>query len=142
MKKNVFYLFMLCMMVSIIASCKKDDWEYNADGYTISSQGSDSDSDIVSIINNISIAFSDAGVTVSGDESGMVSVSGGDVTITSLSYDSLVVEVSGSTSDGSLLIYRQDPRRFRLRLNGVSITNNDGPPSGNPLLHRLLPESA
>ena len=140
MKKNIFYLFMLCMMVSIIASCKKDDWDYNADGYTISSQDSDSDDDDVAVINNISIAYSDAGVTVSGDESGMVSVSGGDVTITSLSYDSLVVEVSGSTSDGSLLIYRQDPRRFRLRLNGVSITNNDGPAINNQCKRKLYLE--
>lgn len=140
MKKNIFYIFMLCMMVSIVTSCKKDDWDYSADGYTISSQESDSDSDVVSVINNISIAYSDAGVTVSGDESGMVSVSGGDVTITSLSYDSLVVEVSGSTSDGSLLIYRQDPRRFRLRLNGASITNNDGPAINNQCKRKMYLE--
>ena len=50
MKKNIFYLFMLCMMVSIIASCKKDDWDYNADGYTISSQDSDSDDGDVAVI--------------------------------------------------------------------------------------------
>ena len=100
MKKNVINLFILCMVAAIVASCQKDEWDYNADGYTISSQESDSDSDIVSEINNISIAYSDAGVVVNGDESGIVSVSGSDVTITSLSYDSLVVEVSGTTSDG------------------------------------------
>ena len=140
MNKNVVYLLLFCMVASIITSCKKDDWDYNADGYTISSHENDSDSDIVSVINNISIAYSDAGVTVNGDESGMVSVSGNDVTITSLSYDSLVVEVSGSTSDGSLLIFRQDPRRFRLRLNGVSITNNDGPAINNQCKRKLYLE--
>lgn len=140
MKKNVINLFILCMVAAIVASCQKDEWDYNADGYTISSQESDSDSDIVSDINNISIAYSDAGVVVNGDESGIVSVSGSDVTITSLSYDSLVVEVSGTTSDGSLLIFRQDPRRFRLRLNGVSIINNDGPAINNQCKRKLYLE--
>ena len=88
MKKNVINLFILCMVAAIVALCQKDEWDYNADGYTISSQESDSDSDIVSEINNISISYSDAGVVVNGDESGIVSVSGSDVTITSLSYDS------------------------------------------------------
>lgn len=53
-----------------------------------------------------------------------VSETNGDVTV-SAAIAEIEYEISGTTTDGSLKIYSD--KKFRLSLNGVSITNPDGP---------------
>lgn len=106
---------MLLSSLALVTSCKDDDSDFSA--YMTSK--------------TIYIQYDGSSASVTGDESGIVSISGADVTINSQIADSLIIEVSGSTSDGSLLIFRQEARKFRLRLNGVSITNADGPAINN-----------
>ncbi len=55
-----------------------------------------------------------------------VSVNGADVIVTAAAgLEGILYELSGSTTDGMFKIYSDSD--FQLRLNGVSITNNDGP---------------
>lgn len=74
----------------------------------------------------ISIVFSDSGsATVTGDENGIVTVVGNQVTIDNTATSEKVkYELSGSTSNGFLKIYSKNKQA--LVLNGVSITNPNG----------------
>lgn len=53
-----------------------------------------------------------------------ITQNGDDITITS-TVSSVAYEISGTTADGSVKIYSDN--KFLLTLNGVNITNNDGP---------------
>ena len=80
----------------------------------------------VSFDRTISIVFSSSGsATVSGDDNGVVSVSGNDVTVKNANYDEKVIyELSGTTSDGFFKLYSSNKQA--IVLNGVSITNKNG----------------
>ena len=99
--------------------CQNDDTDFSA--YT---SGETSTASI------IYITYSGTSVSVSGDNNNYVTTSGADVIVnTSSDTDSLLLVLSGSTTDGSLLVYRQ--KKFGIRLNGVSIHNADGPAINN-----------
>jgi len=99
--------------------CQNDDTDFSA--YT---------SGETSTTNIIYITYSGTSVSVSGDNNNYVTTNGADVTVnTSSDTDSLLLVLSGSTTDGSLLVYRQ--KKFGIRLNGVSIHNADGPAINN-----------
>mgnify|MGYP002620148340 FL=1 len=99
--------------------CQNDDTDFSA--YT---------SGETSTANIIYITYSGTSVSVSGDNNNYVTTNGADVTVnTSSDTDSLLLVLSGSTTDGSLLVYRQ--KKFGIRLNGVSIHNADGPAINN-----------
>ena len=67
---------------------------------------------------------------MTGDTNDYVTTNGADVVVnTGTATDSLLLILSGSTSDGSLLVYRQ--KKYGIQLNGVSITNSDGPAINN-----------
>ena len=115
--KKIFYLL---AMVLCMTACQNDDTDFSA--YT---NGSTS-----STVTTIYIAYSGTSATVTGDTNGYVSTSGADVTVNaSNSTDSLLIVLSGSTTDGSLLVYRS--KKYGIKLNGVSITNLDGPAINN-----------
>jgi hypothetical protein len=78
---------------------------------------------------SIGIAFNGSSVTVTGDENGYVSVSGADVTVKSSSNKFLQLVLSGSSNDGSLLIYSW--RKLGVVLNNLTLTNPDGPAINN-----------
>ncbi len=109
----------LCMAVSL-AACTNDDqysWEEDfADRTT---------TDTI----DISIVFNGSSATVSGDCYGYVSVTDADVVVRSNTNKFLQLSLSGSTDNGSLLIYSW--KRLGLLLHGVSITNPDGPAINN-----------
>lgn len=65
----------------------------------------------------ISNPLSDAGVTITAD--------GGDVFIVSTATNEVEYILSGSSENGSLHIV--SAKKYQLTLNGVSLTNNDGP---------------
>lgn len=115
MKKILF----LYLAAALLTACQKDDTDFSA--YT---SGEASTASIISIV------YSGNSVTVSGDTKGYVTTDGADVTVdTGTDTDSLLLVLSGSTSDGSLLIYRE--KKFGIQLNGVSINNQDGPAINN-----------
>ena len=86
----------------------------------------------------ISIVFSPSGsAQVSGDEKGIVSVSGNDVTVDNTkAKEAIRYELSGSTSDGFLKIYGS--KKQALILNGVSISNPNGAAINNQCKKRCF----
>lgn len=142
MKKG---LFGILAMALTLAGCNKDDilngWENLIDDNTATSgstsgvtgsttkEFSQAEEDLIAnttFARTITITFSDtAGASVSGDENGIVSVSGNQVTIDNTSTKEKVkYELSGSTANGFLKIYSGNKQA--LVLNGVSITNPNG----------------
>ena len=111
------------MAAVIIVACKNDDTDFSS--YTNGSSSSSSSTDPIpeDAIKVISITYSGGSVTVSGDDANYVTVNGADVTVTS-EIDSLLLILSGTTTDGSLLVKRQ--KKYGIKLNGVSINNVDG----------------
>ena len=120
-------IFLLLMAAVTIVACKNDDTDFSS--YTNGSSSSSSTDPIPEdAIKVISITYNGGSVTVSGDDANYVTINGADVTVTS-EIDSLLLILSGTTTDGSLLVNRQ--KKFGIKLNGVSINNVDGPAINN-----------
>ena len=77
----------------------------------------------------IGITYQGTTVSIEGDAYGYVSASGADVTVRSSSNRFLQLVLSGTTDSGSLLIYSM--HKLGVLLNGVSITNPQGPAINN-----------
>ena len=72
----------------------------------------------------LNISFNGETATVDGSSDGVeVTVDGADVTVNS-SVKGMEYVLSGTTNDGCFKVYSE--KKFKLTLNGVSITNNDG----------------
>ena len=115
-------------VLTMLCGCKNDDTDYSA--YTTN----------IGEVTTIYINYDGTRATVSGDTYGVVSVNGADVTVVSQRADSMLLVLSGSTTDGSLLVSRN--RKFGILLNGVSITNADGPAINNQCGKALYIETA
>ena len=72
----------------------------------------------------ISIVFAAAGATVSGDENGIVTVSGNCVTVNNTGDENIRYELSGSAADGFFKIYGE--KKQAIVLNGLNLTNLNG----------------
>ena len=122
MMKKIFYLIaMACFMIA----CQNDDTDFSA--YT---ENTGNTVNTGNTINTIYITYNGTAATVKGDDKNYVTVSGADVTVnTGSSSDSLLLIVSGTTTDGSLLVYRE--KKYGIQLNGVNIHNADGPAINN-----------
>ena len=72
----------------------------------------------------ISIVFADAGATVSGDDNGIVTVTGNDVTVNNTTTEAIRYELSGSATDGFFKIYGE--KKQAIVLNGLDLTNPNG----------------
>ena len=115
MKKIIFGL----MAVALMSACQNDDTDFSE--YINGEKSS---------VSTIYITYNETSVDVTGDSKGYVTTNGADVTVNAEnSSDSLLLVLSGSTTDGSLLVYRQ--QQYGIKLNGVSIKNNDGPAINN-----------
>ena len=122
---HAIFLFVLTGGILVMTSCKNDDTDFSA--YI---NGNGESGEPSSSVITISIAYNDSTVTVTGDEKNFVTANGADVTVNSgTNTDSLLIIVSGSTTDGSLVVFRE--KKYGLRLSGVSITNSDGPAVNN-----------
>lgn len=98
-----------------IAACTGDD-EYTIDNFV----GNDT----------ISIVYNQASVEVGPVANFVqVDVDGAHVVVTSNTSKHLVLQLSGSTTDGSLLVYSQ--KKLTVLLAGVDITHADGPAINN-----------
>ena len=117
MKKILFLL----MAAVLVVGCKNDDTDFSAyiNGTTSTTT-----------IHVINIVYNGSGVTVTGDTKGFVTTLGADVVVnTGNDTDSLLLVLSGSTTEGSLLVNRE--KTFGLQLNGVSIHHANGPAINN-----------
>ena len=144
-KTSIFSLLFIGLLAFGLTACEKDDTtdfsayisnpqEETPDPQEETPEEPDDSTEVEPIVvagsDTLYIAYNGATATVTGDEHGYVSVSGADVTVNALEADTtMLIVLSGSTSDGSLLVYRQ--KAFTLQLNGVSITNPDGPAINN-----------
>ncbi len=128
-------LLALFLSVGFIASCQTDDTDFSQYTYTgteNTNSSADDDTDDTAIVTDdtICIAWNGSSVTITGDERGCVTTDGADVIVNDTSTTiALTLVLSGSTSDGSLLVYRQ--LKYTMLLNGVDITNPDGPAINN-----------
>ena len=123
-------IFSILMAAALISACQNDDTDFSS--YI---NGGDSS------ITTINITYNGTSVSISGDTKGYVTTSGADVTVNAAtSSDSLLLVLSGTTTNGSLLIFRE--KQFGIKLNGVSITNNDGPAINNQCGKALFMEIA
>ena len=120
--KKLFPACLLCCgIAAALTACVNDDTDFSA--YT-NEQGTTASNDTIRIL------YSGTTATVSGDSRGVISVIGADVTVNDpTSTSTMVLVLSGTTPDGSLLVYRS--LKYEVVLNGVSITNADGPAINN-----------
>ena len=117
MKKIIFFL----MAAVLTVGCKNDDTDFSQ---YINGGASTTTTTVINIV------YSSTSVTVSGDTNGYVTTNGAHVTVNSgTANDSLLLVLSGSTTDGSLLVYRQ--KKYGIQLNGVSIHHANGPAINN-----------
>ncbi len=124
MKKTALFLLLPAMALGFMASCENDDTDFGS--YALTATDDEDDDDVDSLATDtIHIEYLNSSVNVSRDAKGYVTAQGADVTLTDTeSARGLVLVLSGSTADGSLLINRS--RKFTIVLNGVSIINADG----------------
>ena len=122
---NKAFLFLTTLAVaSLLTACQKDDTDFSE--YINGSGTSTDDAGPTTVY----ITYNGSSVNVTGDDNGYVTTNGADVTVnTGNATDSLLLVLSGTTPDGSLLVFRE--RKYGIRLNGVSITNSDGPAINN-----------
>ena len=117
MKKIIFFL----MAAVLTVGCKNDDTDFSE---YINGGASTATPTVINIV------YSGTSVTVTGDTNGYVTTNGAHVTVNSgTANDSLLLVLSGSTTDGSLLVYRQ--KKYGIQLNGVSIHHANGPAINN-----------
>ena len=137
--KTVHY-FSLAVAVAALAGCGKEAIPSNNDIYgngggssgvtgATTMEVTEDPEDLISntsFARTISIVFSDnSGATVTGDDNGIVTVTGNQVTINNSSTTEKVkYELSGTTTNGFLKLYSNNKQA--LVLNGVSITNPSG----------------
>ena len=115
-------------MACCMTACQNDDTDFSA--YTEKTDNTVNTGNTGNTINTIYITYNGTTATVTGDDKNYVTVSGADVTVnTGSNIDSLLLIVSGTTTDGSLLVYRE--KKYGIQLNGVTIHNDDGPAINN-----------
>lgn len=115
-------ILLALMAVALVCACQNDDTDFSE--YINGSQSGASGT------STIYITYNGTSVDVTGDTKGYVTTNGAAVTVNaSTSTDSLLLVLSGSTTNGSLLINRQ--KQFGIQLNGVSINNPTGPAINN-----------
>ena len=111
MKKLLIYISLL----AAITACVNDDkytWEDDFADKTAT--------DTITI----SIAYNGENVTITGDDYGFVNAEGANVTVKAGTNKFLQLSLSGSTTNGSLLIYSW--KKLGVLLNGVNIHNPNG----------------
>lgn len=108
-------------LLLILGSCSGNLIDYIDDP---SADDTSSDSEVITTDGTISIVFSESGATVSGDDSGIVKVSGNDVTVNNESEALITYRLSGTASDGFFKLYSSVKQV--IELNGLDLTNPSG----------------
>lgn len=125
------------IMAVAVMSCEKDDTDFSAYINNTESEDTTTVTPTPSTLSDtVYVAFAGSSATVSGDRSSVASVNGAHVVVNDgMSTDNLILMLSGSTTNGSLLVYRA--LNYEIILNGVSITNPSGPAINNQC-HKAL----
>ena len=111
MKRNILALAAIALSVA----CTNDD-TYEMSNFV----GNDT----------IAISYQGATATVTGNADFVsTKVSGADVEVNAYTSKHLVIRLSGSSADGSLIVYGK--KKYTLLLEGLSLTNADGPAINN-----------
>ena len=126
-----------CSLVAALFSCEKDDSDFGDYDFSIyslrSEQGDDEEEETPTLPDTIalSIVWNGSQATVSGDagDSITVTATGGDITVSSTTQRYLQLTLSGTCTDGSLLVYSSI--KWGLVLDGLTLTNPDGPAINN-----------
>ena len=133
MKTTAKYLLLLAALATVATACENDDTDFRA--YIDAANGDTDDDgdtaatteqgDTIFIVYNGNSAVATGGAT---DE--CVAISGADVTVNALDVvGSMTLVLSGTTTNGSLLVYRST--KYEIVLAGVSLTNPQGPAINN-----------
>jgi len=142
MKKTFLFLSALLMTAGVFTACDNDDTDFS--NYTLvndDDDDDDNDTTTVAVTDTIYITYNNTSATVSGDTQGLVTTSNAHVTVNDLtSARGMVLVLSGSATDGSLIVYRT--AKYTLVLNGVSIANANGPAINNQCSKALYVECA
>ena len=115
--KKIFALFSLALTITACVNDDQYDWDSDFADQT--------STDTI----NIDIKYNGTSATVTGDDNGYVSMSGANVIVKSSTNKFLLLTLTGSTDNGSLLIYSW--KKLGVILNNVSITNPQGPAINN-----------
>ena len=136
--KKLFAIMIAAMSFAACANDDNYDWDYFTQNYgnngneTPADSTQAGDTTIVAEPDTfyVSIAYDGNTASLTGDvDKVTVSRSDADVIITSNVTNYLQLTLSGSTTDGSLLVYSQ--KKYGIVLNGVSIGNQRGPAINN-----------
>lgn len=148
-KKSFWSILLLGLTFGMMVSCGDDDTKGFDDYKTVTDDDDDDDDNKENNNNNnnddnnksdstivvrdsiaVAIVWDGTSVSLTGDvDSITFTKSGADVVITSTTDKFLEITLSGSTTDGSLLV--NSLKKYGIILNGVSITNSDGPAINN-----------
>jgi len=129
--KRVF--FAIAVLGAFLPGCTSDLIDTTEEPVATTSDDSDPEEamgpfdsiDDVNFSRTINISWSGSSATVSGDDLGVVSVNGSQVTVDSRSHTDIIKYVlSGSSSDGCLKIYSSVKQA--LVLSGLSLENSGG----------------
>lgn len=129
MMKNFFSVLVVALALT---ACSTDD-KYNLD-YFYDKYGNNGQTDTTAVSTpdtlNVVITYNGTTATLTGDIS-LVTVSqqGADIIVNSETDKYLQLTLSGTSDDGSLLVYSQ--RKYGIVLNGLQLTNPDGPAINN-----------
>lgn len=131
---SITVCLLCCNIVAALVSCEKDDTDFNDydfSSYTLRSQQGDDDIDTLADTIFLALAWDGEQVTVTGDAGDSVTITavGGDLTVSSTTQRYLQLTVSGTCDDGSLLVYSD--HKWGLVMNGIELTNEDGPAINN-----------
>lgn len=117
------YWYVLLVLTLMFSACQKDDSDLSA--YMEKGAEESTETPPVSTIQTISIEYNGNTVTVNGDNNNFVKTNGAHVTVnTAASEDSLLLVLSGTSDNGSLIIYRE--KKYGIQLNGLSLHNATG----------------
>lgn len=125
---------LLLVAALILSACTKDDIETTdtpADpsagigGKDLTEQTSGDDIEDTTFTGEITVTWTEDGATVEGDVLGLVSVSGGHVTVNNTSDEEVITyRLGGTSADGSFKLY--STRKQALQLSGLHLTNPAG----------------
>ncbi len=135
MKKYFLAVFLMAITGGMMTSCGDDDTNEFDDYKTVVDNDDEDekkeekdDNDSTIVVRDtlaVTIVWNGSAVQLTGDvDSISYTHTGGDVVITSNIDRFLELTLSGTTTDGSLLVYSL--KKYGIILNGVSITNPDG----------------
>lgn len=134
MRKSFLYLMFIALTTAFMTACEKDDSDFS--NYKLETDDPDPEpepepDDTTTVVTNdtIYIVYDNDKATVNGAAEGEYEVSGADVTFNKSASNYQVFVLSGSSDNGSLLIYRE--KKYEIILNNVNLTHADGPAINN-----------